>query len=79
MDASKWDRPAIFDWLQKTGGVASDEMYRVFNMGIGLAMIVSPYYADSIRRTLAQHGHESWLIGNVSATDDGSKSVKLSK
>jgi phosphoribosylformylglycinamidine cyclo-ligase len=79
IDSAKWERPPIFDWLQKTGGVATDEMYRVFNMGIGIALIVSPYYADSICRTLTQFGHESWIIGNVSASEDGSKSVTVAK
>ena len=78
IDAMKWDRPSVFGWLQNMGGVDTEEMYRVFNMGIGLALIVSPYYADSIRRILAQHGLASWVIGDVkkSAHPD-SKSVTV--
>jgi phosphoribosylformylglycinamidine cyclo-ligase len=40
-------------------------MYRVFNMGIGLALIISPYFADSVRRTIEQHGIACWPIGRV--------------
>ena len=40
-------------------------MDRVFNMGIGLALVVSPYYADSIRQQLKRTGLKSWQIGRV--------------
>ena len=72
IDANAWQRPQVFDWLQELGSVETDEMYRVFNMGIGLALIVSPFYADSIRRMLTENGYENWLIGNVAS---GEKSV----
>ena len=65
IDANQWERPPAFQWLQKLGNVETEEMYRVFNMGLGLALIVSPYYADSIRRTLLEKGHQSWVIGEV--------------
>ena len=65
IDANTWERPPAFEWLQKLGNVETEEMYRVFNMGLGLALIVSPYYADSIRRTLSEKGHQSWVIGEV--------------
>ncbi len=75
IDASLWERPAVFPWLQKLGNVATDEMFRVFNMGIGLAIIASPYYADSIRRMLDQRGMENWVIGSVKR--DGSDDKKV--
>ncbi|MCH2178089.1 MAG: phosphoribosylformylglycinamidine cyclo-ligase [Mariniblastus sp.] len=74
VDGSSWERPPIFDWLQEAGNVATDEMFRVFNMGIGLALIVSPYYADVIRRMLDQNGLDNWLIGSVGV---GDKSVSV--
>ncbi|MEM9944284.1 MAG: phosphoribosylformylglycinamidine cyclo-ligase, partial [Planctomycetota bacterium] len=79
LDASKWKIPPVFPWLQELGNVEVEEMYRVFNMGIGLAMIVSPYYADSIRRTLDKHGLSNWVIGGVrsSGTDSLEKKVTV--
>ena len=74
IDANQWDRPPVFQWLQHLGKVETEEMYRVFNMGLGLALIVSPYYADSIRRTLSQRGHQSWVIGEVKS---GTKRVTV--
>lgn len=79
MDGGSWERPPVFDWLQEMGSVETEEMFRVFNMGIGLVLIVSPYYADSIRRTLTEHGHQNWVIGSVKpAADANTKTVTLS-
>jgi phosphoribosylformylglycinamidine cyclo-ligase len=61
-----WAVPPVFSWLQQLGSVADDEMFRVFNMGIGLVMIVAEYYADSITRHLNQKaGVPAWIIGEV--------------
>jgi phosphoribosylformylglycinamidine cyclo-ligase len=65
IDCTTWTRPPVFSWLQRLGGVETDEMYRVFNMGIGLALIVSPYYAEKIRRLVAESGLPTWIIGSV--------------
>jgi phosphoribosylformylglycinamidine cyclo-ligase len=46
-------------------------MYRVFNMGIGLVFVVSPYYAESIQQQLAACGLESWPIGRVIEGEQG--------
>ena len=74
LDAKKWSCPPVFDWLQEKGSVETDEMYRVFNMGIGLAMIVSPYYADSICRIIEQSGFTPQVIGSVA---EGDKAVSV--
>jgi phosphoribosylformylglycinamidine cyclo-ligase len=60
-----WPVPPVFPWLARLGEVETAEMERVFNMGVGLVMVVSPFYADSIRNQLADHGYESWQIGRI--------------
>jgi phosphoribosylformylglycinamidine cyclo-ligase len=61
-----WDVPKVFPWLQTLGSVPDAEMFRVFNMGIGLVMIVAEYYADSIARTIRQESKiPAWVIGEV--------------
>jgi phosphoribosylformylglycinamidine cyclo-ligase len=60
-----WPVPPVFRWLQRIGEVEQSEMDQVFNMGIGLALVVSPYYAESIQGQLADCGMESWPIGRV--------------
>ena len=65
IEPQSWPVPTVFTWLQELGEVDDAEMARVFNMGIGLVMIVSPYYAESIQSQLANLGLASWPIGQV--------------
>jgi phosphoribosylformylglycinamidine cyclo-ligase len=60
-----WQVPPVFAWLQELGGVADEEMDRVFNRGIGLVLVVSAFYANPIRRILEEDGLQSWEIGFV--------------
>jgi len=60
-----WPKPKIFSWLQKKGPVQEEEMYRVFNMGIGFALIVAPDFADSIKRKLTRYGEKVYKIGRI--------------
>jgi len=60
-----WPIPPVFEFLRNAGPVKEEEMYTVFNMGIGMVMIVSPYYAGAIMRKLRRLGEEAFLIGRV--------------
>jgi len=71
LDRDSWPVPPEFDWIQQLGDVAQDEMERVFNMGVGLALVVSSYYAESIRHQLADRGLDNWLIGRVEEGPQG--------
>lgn len=71
IDRESWEVPPVFQWIQQLGDIQSQEMDRVFNMGLGLVMVVSPFYAESIRQQLADHGVESWIIGEISKSTDG--------
>lgn len=48
IDTSTWQTPPIFDVMQKQGGIADDEMYRVFNMGVGFVIMVDAADADQV-------------------------------
>ena len=65
IDRRGWPVPPVFKWLKKLGDVAPAEMARVFNMGIGLVLVVSPYYSDSVRDQLSDLGYANWTIGAV--------------
>lgn len=65
IDAAAWEVPAIFDLLSKWGNVAPREMYRTFNMGIGMIVIVSPEQAAAVQANLAARGEKSFVIGKV--------------
>ena len=60
-----WDILPVFHWLQKLGEIDVEEMFRVFNMGIGMVLIVSNFYADAIRRLLMNQNLNCWQIGRV--------------
>jgi phosphoribosylformylglycinamidine cyclo-ligase len=61
LDSSKWSVPAIFTLLQKKGGVETAEMYRVFNMGVGMAVICA---AEDVKK-LAKALPGATVIGEV--------------
>ncbi|MBN1442826.1 MAG: phosphoribosylformylglycinamidine cyclo-ligase [Planctomycetes bacterium] len=65
VDRSLWQVPEIFRILQSRGDVAEEEMFRVFNMGIGMVMIVAPFYADSIIEQLGRLDVEAVRIGEA--------------
>jgi len=57
--------PPVFPWLARLGPVDEEEMFRVFNMGIGYVLIVKPPFADSVMRQLAKAGETPYVIGQV--------------
>jgi phosphoribosylformylglycinamidine cyclo-ligase len=71
IERGSWTAPPVFDWLARLGDVAGDEMDSVFNMGLGLVLVVSSFYAESIRHQLADLGLESWQIGLVVSGETG--------
>ena len=71
LSRSTWDRPAIFDWLQRHGNVADDEMHRVFNCGIGMAAVVAAEHADRAIKLLDGAGEHARRIGRIVAQPDG--------
>lgn len=67
IDRGSWPVPPVFTWLQQQGEVDDAEMHRVFNMGIGLTLVVSPHFAHSIQQQLSALGLNSWPIGRAVA------------
>jgi phosphoribosylformylglycinamidine cyclo-ligase len=65
IDRRAWTMPPLFKWLQDEGKVADDEMWRVFNCGIGMVLIVEAGDADRALTALADSGETAWRIGVV--------------
>ena len=65
IDPKSWPRPAVFEWLMQEGQVPLPEMYRTFNMGIGMVACVAAADADRTLALLKELGEESWRIGRV--------------
>ncbi|MDG2383851.1 MAG: phosphoribosylformylglycinamidine cyclo-ligase [Pirellulaceae bacterium] len=67
IDMKSWPVPAVFRWLQSLGEIEPAEMQRVFNMGIGLVLVVSPFYAKRIQQIVESADFECHEIGKVGA------------
>lgn len=67
VDAAAWPVPKIFSLLQQWGNVAPEEMFRTFNMGIGMVLVVAADEADAVQADLQQRGEASYRIGVVTA------------
>ncbi|HSC23575.1 MAG TPA: phosphoribosylformylglycinamidine cyclo-ligase [Casimicrobiaceae bacterium] len=68
---AQWPRPAIFDWLQRSGNVADDEMHRVFNCGLGMVLAVAAKDVSRAIASLAAHGEKAYDVGEIVARRDG--------
>jgi phosphoribosylformylglycinamidine cyclo-ligase len=71
IDAARWPRPPIFDWLQRTGNIAPAEMHRVFNCGIGLVLVVAEGDAPAAMARLEAQGETAYAIGRVERGQPG--------
>jgi len=65
IERGSWPEPPVFSWLQQLGRIDTSEMFRVFNMGIGMVLVVGQFYADRIRRQVESEGVGCWTIGRI--------------
>jgi len=65
IDRESWPKPPIFSLVQEEGEISDEEMYRTFNMGIGMALIVRPDKTEKIIGELKQMNFPSYLIGKI--------------
>lgn len=74
IDTSKWEKPPIFEYLQENGPVPLEEMYKTFNMGIGMVLIINPDSKKVLKNHLKKNEEEYIEIGTI---EEGSKEVKI--
>lgn len=65
VNSDSWPVLPVFSWIQKLGNVEAAEMARVFNMGLGLAMVVSEHFAESIQSQLTEQGLDNFVVGKI--------------
>ena len=65
VDCHSWTPPAIFQFLQRAGNVSGDEMFRAFNMGIGLVLVCAPDRAGDVQAALGASGERPMVIGDI--------------
>ena len=71
IDPEAWDVPPIFDFLEKNGNVSKEEMYRTFNMGIGMMVLVDDAIVEDVIQQFEAFGEKASIIGEVAAIADG--------
>ncbi|MGB8693707.1 MAG: phosphoribosylformylglycinamidine cyclo-ligase [Steroidobacteraceae bacterium] len=71
LQRSAWPRDPVFDWLERTGNINPHEMYRTFNCGIGMVVIVAATQVDAALKVLQGAGEQAQLIGEVQSGSDG--------
>ena len=65
IDRGSWTVPPVFRVLQREGGVEEGEMFRAFNMGVGMVAVVAAEDADAVMRDLAAAGERAWVAGEI--------------
>ena len=60
-----WEMPEVFKWLKKEGSISDNDMYRIFNCGIGLILIVKKDDAENISKEISRMNFKNYIIGNV--------------
>jgi phosphoribosylformylglycinamidine cyclo-ligase len=65
VDNSSWQLPAVFKWLQHNGNVVDEEMYRTFNCGVGMVLVVAASDSDAILASLQDIGEQAWKLGDI--------------
>ena len=78
IDGNSWEWPAVFNWLQTNGNVTTHEMYRTFNCGVGLVIVVDEADVDTALSVLNDAGEDAWLIGGI-ADLDGDAQVEITE
>jgi phosphoribosylformylglycinamidine cyclo-ligase len=66
-DWNAWEMPAVFQWLQATGGISEHEMRRTFNCGVGLLLIVGKDAAPEVLAALLEAGEDAFVCGELAA------------
>ncbi len=71
VDTASWSWPPIFQWLQEQGNVATPEMYRTFNCGVGMVLCVAPSATRTTLDLLAREGLTAWQLGTIEHGEHG--------
>jgi phosphoribosylformylglycinamidine cyclo-ligase len=72
-----WQWPAIFNWLQENGNIATHEMYRTFNCGVGMILVVPADKLEQSLEILKAQGENAWHIGEIQDAQAGEEQVEI--
>jgi len=77
IDGKSWQWPSIFNWLQEKGNIDTYEMYRTFNCGVGIIMVVPQSDLASALAQFEELGENAWHIGNIATRNGDEEQVEI--
>ena len=79
IDGTSWQWPAIFNWLQQQGNISRHEMYRTFNCGVGMIVVVPQDKLQPALDILTAAGETAWHLGEIHAAGAGEELVIINE
>ena len=79
IDGTSWQWPAIFNWLQQQGNISRHEMYRTFNCGVGMIVVVPQDKLQNALQLLQAAGETAWHLGAIDAAAAGEELVVINE
>lgn len=79
IEKGSWEIPPIFNFIQKLGNISEEEMFRVFNCGIGFILIVSNEILEDVQNIISALGERSFVIGYIEKREENENQVIFSK
>ena len=79
IDGNSWQWPAIFNWLQQQGNISRHEMYRTFNCGVGMIVVVPQDKLQTALSLLSAAGETAWHLGEIHAAAAGDELVIINE
>ena len=77
IDGASWQWPAIFNWIQTNGNITTHEMYRTFNCGVGMILVVPQDKLAQCLEILTANGENAWHIGAIESGKVGEEQVQI--
>jgi phosphoribosylformylglycinamidine cyclo-ligase len=77
IDTQSWQKPIVFDWLQHNGNVEDTEMYRTFNCGVGMVIVVAKDDQQQTLDALSAAGEMPWVLGHIQENSGSDEAVLL--
>jgi phosphoribosylformylglycinamidine cyclo-ligase len=65
VDTASWTPAPVFQWIREGGNVAAHEMYRTFNNGVGMTLMVAPDKVEAVIARLQAAGEQPWIMGRM--------------
>ncbi|MDN3485156.1 phosphoribosylformylglycinamidine cyclo-ligase [Pseudoalteromonas sp. APC 3224] len=72
-----WQWPTVFSWLQENGNITTHEMYRTFNCGVGMVLVVPADQLDNSLNILKDLGENAWHLGEIQDAVAGEEQVEI--